>query len=158
MKQPLIRRAVATLALVALLVEAAPAGAAGSRHADIPRGATVLYFTSFATPVSTTSTTKGATVVTNAAVIAEIRSLIDALPLANTHRFCPADLLVPSYVSFAANATTAPFARVMFQLGGCPFARIYVHGKPVTAALGGPTLGTVFSKIKNLVEKNGTTG
>jgi hypothetical protein len=152
----LVQRTVTALAFAVVLASATSAGAATKpARDDVPPGATVLYFTGPPTPSSGTSTTKVALKVTNPTVIAKIRDLINSLPVSDTrHEFCPADLLIPSYVSFARNAATTPFARVMFQLGGCPFARVYVHGVAVSPALGGPHLGVVFSQIKRLVEEN----
>jgi hypothetical protein len=150
---PLVRRTLSALTFLLVCASAAPSGAASKpARYDVPGGATVLYFTSFATPASGASATAGTITVTNVTVIAKIRALINALPVSDTrNRFCPDDLLVPSYVSFAATASTAPFAKVMFQLGGCPFARVYQHGVATSPALGGTHLGLVFSEIKRLV-------
>ena len=155
MRSPtVIRHSLVALALSAAIVGAAPAGAASKPARDlVPAGASVLYFTSFATPAYGGSANRGTVTVTNPTVIAEIRGLINSLPVSDTsHMFCPDDLMVPSYVSFATNGSTAPFAKVLFQLGGCPFARVYLHGIGVSPTLGGPTLGAVFSHIKRLVD------
>ena len=155
MRRPtVVRQSLLALAIGAVLVGAGPAGAATKPARDfVPAGATVLYFTSFVTPANRASANRGTVTVTNPKVIAEIRGLINSLPLSDTsHMFCPDDLMVPSYVSFARDAATAPFAKVMFQLGGCPFARVYDHGVAVLPTLGGATLGTVFSHIKELAD------
>jgi len=151
-----LRHTAVALAMGAALVSAAPSGAANKPARDvIPAGATVLYFTSYATPSGGVTSSSGAITVTNVRVIDQIRSLINALPLSDPRpRVCPDDLLVPSYVSFAANAATAPFARVLFQLGGCPFARVYRDGVAESPTLGGAHLGIVFSEIKRLVDQS----
>jgi hypothetical protein len=64
--------------------------------------------------------------------------------------FCPDDLLIPTWVSFSTSATATPYSRVMFQLGGCPFARVTQHGVAELPTLGGPHLAQVYAKIKSL--------
>jgi hypothetical protein len=149
-----LRRAVAALAMGSVLIAVVPAGAAGKPARDlVPAGATVLYFTSFPTPLGGVSASSGSISVTDVKVIDEIRGLINALPVSDTrNRVCPDDMMVPSYVSFAVNATTAAFAKVLFQLGGCPYARVYLHGVAESPTVGGANLGVVFSKIRRLVD------
>lgn len=149
-----LRRVVVTLAMGSVVIAAVPVGALTKPARDfVPAGATVLYFTSLATPSSGVSSNDGGTTVTNLKVIDQIRGLINALPVSDTrNRVCPDDMMVPSYVSFAVNTTTAPFAKVVFQLGGCPYARVYLHGVAVSPTVGGANLGVVFSKIKRLVD------
>ena len=150
------RRVATLLALSAVTLGTGVASAASKpAHYLIPAGATVLHFTGSISSSSGAVTGTGSETVTNVAIINEIRGLINALPVSDTRdRFCPADLMIPSYVSFLLNAGTAPYARVEFQLGGCPFARVFDHGAARTPALGGPHLGVVYAKIKSLIAAN----
>lgn len=142
------RRSVAAVALgVALLVTSA-AGATTSKPARdlVPAGARVLIFET--SPTGTPSTV----VVTKAPVIARVRALINALPVSPSGpRICPDDLMIPSTVSFSTSRDAKPFAKVLFQLGGCPYAQVYRHGVAVLPTLGGSTISSVYATIKKLV-------
>jgi hypothetical protein len=109
-------------------------------------GATVITFDSSALATSNNTET-----ITNPKVIAEVRALINSLPLSNTSKmFCPDDLMIPAWLTFSTGATATPYSRVEFQLGGCPFARVTQHGIAELPTLGGPHLGQVYAKIKTL--------
>jgi hypothetical protein len=91
--------------------------------------------------------------VTNLAVIARVRALINALPLSDDqHRVCPDDMMIPITLSFASSKGAAPFTRVVFQLGGCPSAEVFQNGSAVLPTLGGPTLSSTFATIRRLVD------
>jgi hypothetical protein len=114
----------------------------------VPGGAHVLIWSS----TSVVGGTNGTVVVRNLAVIAEVRALINALPLTNNlHHACPDDMMLPITVSFAAAPGSVPFTRVIFQLGGCPSAEVVQHGSVVLPTLGGPTLSATYAKIKKLI-------
>jgi hypothetical protein len=118
-------------------------------HDFVSAGATIIYFDSSTGP--SLGASSHTIEITNPKVIAEVRSLINSLPVSNTSRmFCPDDLMIPAWVSFSTSAAATPYARVMFQLGGCPFARVYQHGVAELPTLGGSHLGTVYSTIKTL--------
>jgi hypothetical protein len=92
-------------------------------------------------------------VVTNASVIAKVRSLINALPVTiSGSQMCPDDMLVPSTLSFKKTSSSTPFTKVVFQLGGCPSARVYQLGVAVSPTLGGPKLSSVYGQIKTLMD------
>lgn len=150
------RRALAALAVVALLGAGTTLASGAAKPADemVPAGATVLYWNSHAAN-GVGSSSSGAVTVTNLAVIAEVRSLINGLPVtvANPNRVCPDDMMIPTVVSFSASASATPFTRVLFQLGGCPYARVYQHGRAVSPTLGGTTLASVYAKIRTLVTR-----
>jgi hypothetical protein len=124
-------------------------GATKSPREYVPGGAHVLIWSS--TSVVGGGAT-GTIVVRNLAVIAEVRALINALPLTSTlHHACPDDMMLPITLSFAASPGSAPFTRVIFQLGGCPSAEVVQHGSIVLPTLGGPTLSSTYGKIKKLI-------
>jgi hypothetical protein len=120
----------------------------------VPAGAKVMYFISSATPLNGVSANGDTTTtVTNATVIAQVRGLINALPVTTTRpRVCPEDMMVPTWVNFSTSTKAAPFTKVLFQLGGCPYARVYQHGVVISPTLGGTNLGVVYNKIKSLIE------
>jgi hypothetical protein len=151
--RPSLRRAIALLALIgATLALTAPSGATTTKSSRelVPAGAHVLYW-EYPTTV-TTGTSDRTVVVKNLAIIAQVRALINALPLSNTARHaCPDDMMLPITVSFAASTSSTPFTRVIFQLGGCPSAEIIQRGSVVLPTLGRPTLSSTYAKIKHLV-------
>jgi len=123
----------------------------------VPAGATVLYWSSGFGTVGRTPSRSGVVTVTNKNVIGEVRTLINSLPVSSTrNRVCPDDLMIPSWVSFAASKASKPFTQVMFQLGGCPYARVYQHGVAVSPTLGGNHLGEVYARMRALI--GGTNG
>jgi hypothetical protein len=64
-------------------------------------------------------------------------------------------MMLPITVSFAANKTSTPFTKVVFQLGGCPYARVYQHGVAVAPTLGGTHLAQVYARIQHLISPKG---
>ena len=148
------RHAAGVVTVVAVLgTLAGPALAAGKPSGDlVPAGAHVLLFTSSGTGLVGTST--GGTIsVTNPTVIGEVRDMINGLPISDTrHRVCPDDMMIPSWVSFSTGKGATPFTRVLFQLGGCPYARVYQDGVAISPTLGGADLGVVYSRIKKIVD------
>ncbi len=142
-------RGLAALALgVALLATGTATSAASSKPAGdlVPAGAKVLTFES--SPTGSPSIE----VVTKLSVIDHVRALINSLPLSPTGpRICPDDLMIPSTVSFSVSRSAKPFTKVLFQLGGCPYAQVYQHGVAVTPTLGGSRISSVYATIKKLV-------
>jgi hypothetical protein len=115
----------------------------------VPAGAHVLTWSSTSVAVGGTN---GTIVVRNLAVIADVRALINALPLTNNlHHACPDDMMLPITLSFAKSPGSPPFTRVIFQLGGCPSAEVVQHGSIVLPTLGGPNLSSTYGKIKKLI-------
>jgi hypothetical protein len=115
----------------------------------VPAGAHVLIWSSTSVVGSGTN---GTIVVRNLTIIAEVRALINALPLTNKlHHACPEDMMVPITLSFAASPGSTPFTRVIFQLGGCPSAEVVQHGSIVLPTLGGPNLSSTYGRIKKLI-------
>jgi hypothetical protein len=146
-----VRAAAFVVAIVSTLALSAPNALAATKSSRefVPGGAHVLIW-------STTSVADGGTngtiVVTNLEVIAQVRALINALPLTNTlHHACPDDMMLPITLSFAASRASTPFTRVIFQLGGCPSAEVVQHGSIVLPTLGGPNLSSTYGKIKKLI-------
>jgi hypothetical protein len=136
-----------TLGTAFLVVSSSMASAtAKPPHDYIHPGATVITFVN--SPVITSSNTE---TITSPKVIAEVRSLINSLPVSDTSKmFCPDDLMIPAWVSFSTSKTATPYSRVEFQLGGCPFARVSQHGVAELPTLGGAHLAQVYAKIKTL--------
>jgi hypothetical protein len=122
----------------------------------VPAGAHVLYWND---PVIMVGGSMPRQItVTNLAVIARVRALINALPLSNTqNRVCPDDMMIPITLSFASSKGAAPFTRVVFQLGGCPSAEVIQNGAVVRPSLGGSTLSSTFATIRRLVDPGSTS-
>jgi hypothetical protein len=145
---------VASLAATLALAATPALAATKSARELVPAGAHVLYW-EYPMPVAS-GTIDGTVTVKNQVIINEVRALINALPLSNTlHRACPDDMMLPETISFAASTRSAPFTRVVFQLGGCPSAEVIQHGKVVLPTLGGPNLSSTYSKIEHLISPNG---
>jgi hypothetical protein len=149
-------RATAALTLGAVLVVTGASMASATAkpvHDFVPAGAKVIYFDSSAVSLGGSTTGDNTNEITDQRVIAEVRNLINSLPVSNTSKmFCPDDLMIPAWVSFSNSAASTPFARVEFQLGGCPFARVYQHSVSELPTLGGSRLGAVYAKIKSLFD------
>lgn len=145
------RAAMLLIAVVATTALSSPSAFAATKSPRelVPAGAHVLIWSS-ASAVG--SGTNGTIVVRNLTIIAEVRALINALPLTNTaHHACPDDMMLPITLSFAAAPGSTPFTRVIFQLGGCPSAEVVQHGSIVVPTLGGPNLSSTYGKIKKLI-------
>jgi hypothetical protein len=153
-RRRLVLRATTLVALVGatLALSTVPAVAATKSPRElVPAGAHVLYWSS--PTISASGTANGTITVKNQAVINEVRTLINALPLSDTlHRACPDDMMLPQTISFAASTSSTPFTRVVFQLGGCPSAEVVQHGKVVLPTLGGPNLSSTYARIKHLID------
>jgi hypothetical protein len=91
-----------------------------------------------------------------AGVVAGVRALIDALPVANPPAICPDDMMVPTVVAFYAGRGRSPFARVSFQLGGCPAATVYRGGRAIAPPLGGARLASTLARITSLMVNSPT--
>ncbi len=144
----LARRGIALSVSVILMASLSSLAGATAKppHDFIHPGATVITYDSSSLGAGNNQMT-----ITNPKVIAQVRALINALPLSDTSKmFCPDDLMIPAWVNFLTSATAAPYSRVEFQLGGCPFARVYQHGVAELPTLGGPHLAQVYDKIKAL--------
>jgi hypothetical protein len=139
---------VAALTVTAALNSPSAFGATKSSRELVPAGAHVLVWST----TSVVGGTRGTIVVRNVSVIAEVRALINALPLTdNLHHACPDDMMLPITLSFATSPGSTPFTRVIFQLGGCPSAEVVQHGSIVLPTLGGPNLSSTYGKIKKLI-------
>jgi hypothetical protein len=138
-----------SLSVALLITSAALAGAQTKPARDlVGPGAKVITFDSSAVTINGDGRSS---TITNPQIIAEVRDLINGLPVSNTSRmFCPDDLMIPAWLTFSTSAAATPYAKVEFQLGGCPFARVFQHGAGERPTLGGSTLGTVYAKIKSL--------
>lgn len=147
-------RLFATLAVVAIAGSSSGSAFAAAKPSGdlVPAGAHVVLLTTSGTGLPGPSS--GATIaVTNPTVIGEVRDMINALPLSNPRRrVCPDDLMIPAWVSFSLRKSAIPFTRVLFQLGGCPYARVYQDGVAITPTLGGADLAVVFSRIRQIIE------
>jgi hypothetical protein len=146
-------RLVAVLAISTVVITSTSlAGASSKPSGDlVPRGAHVLTLSG--SPTVAVGASPKIITVTRSSVIARVRSLINSLPItSNGNQMCPDDMLVPSTVSFKKTLSSTPFTKVVFQLGGCPSARVYQLGDPETPTLGGPNLSSVYSQIKSLID------
>jgi hypothetical protein len=120
----------------------------------VPAGAKVLIW-NYPLPTANKVLT-GTLEVTNPTIIAQVRSLINSLPVTSSaHRICPDDMMLPYTVGFALSTKAKPFTRVVFQLGGCPYARVYQHGVAISPTLGGPNLSWTYARIQHLISPKG---
>jgi hypothetical protein len=149
--RPTGRAAILVVAIFATTIALGVPGAFAATKSPrefVPAGAHVLIWSS----TSVVGGTNGSIVVRNLTVIAEVRALINALPLTNNlHHACPEDMTLPITLSFATSPGSTPFTRVIFQLGGCPSAEVIQHGSIVLPTLGGPNLSSTYGKIKKLI-------
>jgi hypothetical protein len=151
-------RHAATRVMAALLVVAVASATSTLASATtkspreyVPAGAHVLVWSD--PVIAVNGSTPRQITVTNLAVIARVRALINALPLSDSqHRVCPDDMMIPITLSFASSKGAAPFTRVVFQLGGCPSAEVFQNGAAVLPTLGGATLSSTFATIRRLVD------
>lgn len=150
---PLAAVALVVALVVALAGAATPAGAAAKPPGDLigPGAALVVYSGG---PLAAGASGRYSTRAPGA--IAEIRRLVNALPLYNPPPVCPDDLMVPAVVTFVRASGTV-IARVSFQLGGCPSATVYRGRRAVEPRLGGRDLGATLSRIRALVVGAPTT-
>jgi len=148
--------AVALLAVASVLVVVTKSTTTPSpQNGPVPTGATVLTWT-YPMPLPGHVAT-GKMTITNPTVIARVRSLINALPETNypVGTICPADAMFPFTVSFATSPHAAPFATVVFQLGGCPTATVHVHGTQLRHTLGNWSLPTQYAVIQKVISPQG---
>ncbi|MGC2168704.1 MAG: hypothetical protein WA580_06355, partial [Acidimicrobiales bacterium] len=106
----LATRLVAALLVVAVATSAAtPASATTKSPREyVPAGAHVLVWSD--PDIAVNGSTPRQIAVTNLAVIARVRALINALPLSdNQHRVCPDDMMIPITLSFASSRAAVPF-------------------------------------------------
>lgn len=152
-----VTRAVATLTLgVSLALSGTSIASAVSKPAGdlVPSGATVLLWY-YPLPVANKVLT-GTITVRNPVIISEVRALINSLPVTQPgNRICPADVMLPYVIGFSKGVKAKPFTKVLFQLGGCPYARVYQNGVAVSPTLGGPNLSTVYQHIQHLISPKG---
>ncbi len=136
-------------ALAAAVLAGAPTSATTPPRADrIGPGATLVTLSGGpAVPARPVATSR------DVAVIARVRRLVNALPAYHPAGVCPDDLLRPYVLAFSLTAGAAPFARVSFQLGGCPHATVSQGGRVVAPPLGGPRLLATFTLITALIER-----
>ncbi len=121
----------------------------------VPSGATALYW-SYSMPLPS-GVHYGTMKITNAGVIARVRAMINAIPVANysKHRACPDDAMVPYIVRFSTASASSSFTKVVFQLGGCPEATVYQHGVAQTPTLGGWSLPHLYAAIQKVIAPHG---
>jgi hypothetical protein len=136
---------------------AAPVGAAPARPARllVPAGATALYW-SYPMPLPA-GTRYGTLKVTKPSVIAQVRAMINAIPVSDYSKdqACPQDMMVPYIVRFSKSSAGAAFTKVVFQLGGCPEATVYQHGVAQRPTLGGWTLSSLYHAIQKVISPRG---
>jgi hypothetical protein len=121
----------------------------------VPAGATALYW-SYSMPLPS-GAHYGTMKITNANVIARVREMINAIPVANysKHQACPDDAMVPYIVRFSTSTASAAFTKVVFQLGGCPEATVYQHGVAQRPTLGGWSLSRLYTAIQKVIAPHG---
>jgi hypothetical protein len=131
------------------------ASSAKPRRLVVPTGATALYW-SYSMPVAA-GTHYGTIKITNRLVIARVRTLINAIPVAHypTNHACPDDMMVPYIVRFSTSGVSASFTKVVFQLGGCPQATVFQHGIPQQPTLGGESLPRLYAAIQKEISPRG---
>ena len=156
MRFPLARLLVitATIAFAATSVTIASAATAKPRGDLVPAGAGAVTW-SYPLPVRA-KILEGSITVTNPKIVSEVRTLVNRLPISDQKpRVCPMDMMLPYTVSFEKNAESKPFTKVVFQLGGCPYAQVYQAGTAIKPTLGGSNLSAVYAKIQHLIAPHG---
>jgi hypothetical protein len=95
--------------------------------------------------------------VSNPAVIARVRSMINAIPVSNYPKTqaCPADAMVPYILRFSTSTSAASFTKVVFQLAGCPEATVFQHGVAQRPTLGGWSLPKLYAAIQKVISPRG---
>jgi hypothetical protein len=122
----------------------------------VPRGLNVLTWR-YPLVVGGGQITSGTMVVTNVPVVSQVRALINSLPvtLANPKRVCPMYATLPYTVSFSTRVGAPVHTRVVFELGGCPYAQVYQHGVAIVPTLGGAHLVATYQRIQKLISPRG---
>jgi hypothetical protein len=122
----------------------------------VPRGLNVLTWR-YPLVVGSGQITSGTMVVTNVHVVSQVRALINSLPVtvANPKRVCPMYVTLPYTVSFSTRVGATAQTRVVFELGGCPYARVYQHGVAIVPTLGGAHLAATYERIQKLISPRG---
>ncbi len=142
-----LARGAATLGLVAVIALGGPTAASAGPPSDrVAPGATLVTLSGGPSLASTHSSRDGA-------VIARVRELVNALGVYRPATVCPDDLTVPYVLAFYRAPGDAPYARVSFQLGGCPKATVSQGARVVAPPLGGPHLLTTFTLIRRLIDR-----
>ncbi len=148
----------AALALVTVAALATPAQATTTKPVGdlVPAGLNVLTWR-YPLVVGGGKETTGVKVVTNRGVVAEVRTLINSLPVTvpDPRRICPADIMRPFSVGFSRTRGSAVVTNVVFQLGGCPYAQVYQRGVKISPTLGGAHLATTYARIQKLISPQG---
>jgi hypothetical protein len=101
--------------------------------------------------------TSGTMLVTNAHVVSQVRLLINSLPatVTNPKRVCPMYVTLPYTVSFSKRVGAPAQTRVVFELGGCPFAQVYQRAVAIVPTLGGAYLVATYEWIQKLISPRG---
>jgi hypothetical protein len=96
-------------------------------------------------------------VITSAVLVPEVRTMINGLPLtiADPHRICPTDYVLPFTLSFSVSRDSPAVTRVVVEFGGCPYAQVYQNGVKITPTLGGSSLILNFAKVEKLLRLQG---
>jgi hypothetical protein len=96
-------------------------------------------------------------VVTNVHLVSQVRALINSLPVTvpDPRRVCPRYVMLPYTVSFSARVGAPAKTRVVFELGGCPYAQVYQHGVAIVPMLGGAYLVATYQRIQKLIGPRG---
>jgi hypothetical protein len=151
------RTAPFVMLLIATLAFSSPALASPAKpgRLQVPVGATALYW-SYSMPLPS-GVHYGTMKISNAKVIARVRTMIDAIPVSSysTHRVCPDDAMVPYIVRFSTSTAAASLTKVVFQLGGCPAATVYQHGVAQRPTLGGWSLPRLYAAIQKVISPRG---
>lgn len=156
-------RSVLTMTIVATLAVTGSLWTAGTLSAATvkPTGdyiGTDLHVLTWGFPLADPGIDRGkAIVVTNPDIVTEVRNLINSLPFTvpNPRQMCPMDLVLSPAMAFSVSRRSPMVTRVVVQLGGCPYARVYQRGTAISPTLGGPHLAGVFDRIQRLVNPRG---
>ncbi len=145
------------LTLTAALSISSPVLAATTKPTRllVPTGATALYW-SYSMPMPG-GAHYGTVKISNPAVIARVRVMINAIPVTNYPQTqpCPDDMMVPYIVRFSTSTAAASFTELVFQLGGCPEATVFQHGVAQRPTLGGLTLPRLYAAIQKVISPRG---
>jgi hypothetical protein len=122
----------------------------------VPAGLNVLTWR-YPLVVGGGKVTTGTMVVTNTHVVSQVRALINSLPVTvtNPKRVCPMYVTLPYTVSFSKRVGAPAQTRVVFELGGCPFAQVFQRGVAIAPTLGGAHLVATYERIQKLISPRG---
>jgi hypothetical protein len=146
-----------SLTLVVAAVFVVPSSAAANKPANliVLAGAKSMTW-SYPLPVAT-GVVQGTIGFVNAKKIAQVRAIVNALPVQKLDgRTCPFFIApYPPVLTFARSSEAAPFAKVVFTLGGCPYAQVFQGRVAIVSILGDKALQKTYDRIVKILSPQG---